>query len=143
MVRARACSRTRGFSLVEALFAIALLFMALGSFLTLLPNALQKNDHDAYYLQAVAAGQEYLDALRGSVENAKPEPTPPSIAIDPGGSVVGGTTKTSPGYFTITGDCKVVTPLSPMRDCVVTVQWTERTQLRSYGIESYATQQVN
>lgn len=143
MVRARSDLRHRGFSLLEALFAIALLFMALGSFLTLLPDALQKNDHDAYYLQAVAAGQEYLDALRGAVENVRPQPPPPVIAIDPGGSVVGAPIKTSPGYFDIFGSCQQVTSLSPLRDCTVTVQWTERAQTRTYVIESYATQQVN
>ena len=134
----------RGFSLLEALFAIALLAMAIGSFLTLLPFALQNNDHDSFYLQAVAAGQEYLDVLRDSVENNQPEPSPPPVPIDPGGSVVGGgMNKQSPGNFDITGKCDLVAPLGALYHCYVTVQWTERQQLRSYTVESYATQQVS
>jgi len=133
----------RGFSLLEALFAIALLSMALGSFLTILPYALHTNDHDAYYLQAVAAGQEYLDSLRAAAETGAVQPSPPVVAIDPGGSVVSNQlVKTSPGDFTITGQCTPLGATSYQLDCVAAVQWPEAGQTRTYAIESYATQQV-
>jgi type II secretory pathway pseudopilin PulG len=143
MVYARACRRRRGFSLLEALFAMVVLFMVLGMFLTLLPFSLQKNEHDALYLQAVAAGQEYLDALRDSVENDQPPPSPPTIAIDAGGSVVGNGYNQSPGNFSISGSCKNVVNLESLSDCTVDVQWTENNQTRTYVVESYATQQVS
>jgi type II secretory pathway pseudopilin PulG len=128
----------RGFSLLEALFSIALLAAAISTFLTLLPIALQNNDHDSYYLQAVAAGQEYLDALRSAVENNQTQPSPPQILIDPVGSG-----KQSPGYFNIAGACNLVAPLSALYHCSVSVQWIERQQTRAYNVESYATRQVS
>jgi type II secretory pathway pseudopilin PulG len=133
----------RGFSLLEALFAITLLFMAIGTFLSLFPYALQKNEHDALYLQAVDAGQQYLDALRSAAEADATQPPIPVIAIDAGYSVVDNTTKNqSPGTFAISGVCATPAPLSTLRDCTVTVQWPEVGQTRSYSAESFATQQV-
>ena len=122
---------------------MVLLFMAIGVFLTMLPYSLQKNQHDAIYLQAVAAGQEYLDALRDATENGMPMPTAPTISIDAGGSVVGNGYNQSPGNFAITGGCSPVAVDQPLQDCSVTVQWTEAGQPRSYVVESYATQQVS
>jgi len=136
--------RRRGFSLLEALIAIALLFAAIGTFLSLLPFSLQKNQHDSYYLQAVAAGQQYLDALRSAVEANQAQPAFPVVAIDAGYSVVSLTTKNaSPGNFDFTGSgCAPHQALSTLRDCTVDVSWTEQGQKRTYVTESYATQQV-
>ena len=141
LIPARRCRRA--FSLLEALFAMTVLSMALGLFLTLLPSALQKNQHDAIYLQAVAAGQQYLDAMRDATENGNPLPPPPKIPIDAGGSVVGNGYDQSPGNFAIKGSCTSVVILEPLRDCTVDVQWTEAGQTRDYVVESYATQQVS
>jgi type II secretory pathway pseudopilin PulG len=134
----------RAFTLVEALFAIVLFFVALGTFLTLLPFALRSNQHDSYYLQAVAAGQEYLDALRGAVETDVPAPAPPAVPIDGGMSVTGnGQHNASPGDFTISGSCQPISPTSSLQHCTVDVQWLEGVDSRSYTVESYATQQVS
>jgi hypothetical protein len=129
------------------MFAIAILFMAIATFLSLLPYALQQNQHDSYYLQAVAAGQEYLDALRNATENGKPQPPAPVVAIDSGFSIVDIYSKTkirnaSPGNFDIRGKCTLNAPLSTLWYCAVTVQWPEVGTTRSYTTESYATQQV-
>jgi Tfp pilus assembly protein PilV len=133
----------RGFSLLEALFAIALLFMAIGTFMSLFPYALQQNQHDSYYLQAVAAGQEYLDALRNATENGKVKPAPPVVAIDAGYSVVDKTSRnSSPGNFAIDGSCDPVGQLSSLYHCWVSVTWPEAGQSRAYSTETYATQQV-
>lgn len=137
-------SKRRGFSLLEALIAITLLFLALSVFLALFPYSLQQNAHDALYLQAVDAGQQYLDALRSAAEKNGPQPPYPTIAIDAGYSVVDDTTKNqSPGNFVFTGSgCATPPPLSTLWDCTVTVRWPEAGQTRSYTTESYATQQV-
>jgi Tfp pilus assembly protein PilV len=143
MFNTRPRAHPRGFSLLEALFAMTILFMAVGAFLALLPFALEKNQNDAIYLQAVAAGQQYLDALRDSVENGQPQPPYPTIAIDAGGSVVGNGYNQSPGNFQISGGCLPVTVLQPLQECTVTVTWTEANTPRSYVVQSYATQQVS
>ena len=136
----------RGFSLLEALCAIAALALAVMTFLALLPYALSANQHDSFYLQAVAAGQEYLDALRDAAEANAPKPPAPVVQIDAGYSVVDffhNNHNASPGNFVISGQCApMVDPLSDLRDCSVTVQWPEYGQTRSYTTESFATQQV-
>lgn len=136
----------RAFSLLEALCAIAALSLAVTTFLTLLPFALSSNQHASFYLQAVAAGQEYLDALRDAAEADAPKPPPPVVQIDAGYSVVDffhNIHNASPGDFTISGDCSAApNVLSDLRDCTVTVQWPEYGQTRSYTTESYATRQV-
>jgi type II secretory pathway pseudopilin PulG len=133
----------RGFSLLEALFAVVVLFMGMAFFMNMLPYAMQKNQHDSYYLQSVAAGQEYLDALRASIENGGPKPAPPTVPIDAGGSVVGNGLNQSPGNFAISGGCTQVGSLQSLYDCIVTVSWSEYGQPRTYVVESYATQQVS
>ena len=135
----------RGFTLLEALFAIALLFAAIGTFLSLFPYALQKNAHDSYYLQGVAASQQYLDALRSAVESGQPQPPFPQIPIDAGYSVVDKSTKNqSPGNFgfSLGSGCTRTAPLSTLYYCSVTVTWPENGQVRWYTTESYATQQT-
>ena len=136
----------RGFSLLEALCAVFVLSLALSTFLSLFPYAIAQNQHDSYYLQAVAAGQEYLDALRVAAEANAPQPPYPQVQIDAGYSIADffhNTHNASPGDFVITGQCSPwVDPMSSLRDCVVDVQWTEYGQTRSYTAESYATQQV-
>lgn len=140
--------KRRGFSLLEALFAIALLFGAIATFLALFPYAIANNQHDSYYLQAVTAGQQYLDALRSAAERNQPQPTPVPVAIDAGYSIVdlyGKTQNQSPGYFQIAGGCQGPPPLSTLLYCSVTVTWWEganQTNQRTYTTESFATQQV-
>lgn len=134
----------RGFSIVEALIGITIFAMALMAFFSIFPYSLQTTAHDNEYLQAISAGQEYLDALRSAVEQAQPRPTPPSVPIDGGLSVTGnGLQNASPGNFTITGNCALVPGFTRLEQCSVTVQWTEGSLLRTYQVESYATQQVS
>jgi len=118
--------------------------MALGTFLALLPLSLQSNAHDSYYLQAVSAGQEYLDALRSSVENGTAAPSPPVVPINAGYSVMGGNVQNaSPGNFSIAGACQLVNNSPTLQLCTATVTWPEYGQPRSYSISSYATPQVS
>jgi hypothetical protein len=87
-----------------------------------------------------------LDALRSAVEQSQPLPGPPNppIAIDGGLSVTGnGVQNASPGNFQIGGTCVPVPGFTRLQECSVTVQWTEGSLLRTYQVESYATQQVS
>ena len=136
----------RGFSIVEALIGITVFAMALMAFFSIFPYSLQTTAHDNEYLQAISAGQEYLDALRSAVEQAQPLPGPPNppIPIDGGLSVTGnGVQNASPGNFLITGNCVLVPGFTRLEQCRVTVQWTEGSLHRTYQVESYATQQVS
>jgi len=136
----------RGFSVVEALIGITLFAMALMAFFAILPYSLQTSAHDNEYLQAVSAGQEYLDSLRSAVEQSQPLPAPPNppIQIDGGLSVTGnGIQNASPGVFSIFGNCTPVMGFTRLEDCSVTVQWQEGSLTRNYQVESYATQQVS
>jgi type II secretory pathway pseudopilin PulG len=134
----------RGFSIVEALIGITIFAMALMAFFSIFPYSLQTTAHDNEYLQAISAGQEYLDALRSAVEQAQPQPAPPTVPIDGGLSVTGnGLQNASPGNFLITGSCVLVPGFTRLEQCSVSVQWTEGSLLRTYQVESYATQQVS
>jgi type II secretory pathway pseudopilin PulG len=134
----------RGFSIVEALIGITLFAMALMAFFAIFPYSLQTTAHDNEYLQAISAGQEYLDALRSAVEQSQPQPTPAPVQIDGGLSVTGnGNKNASPGNFSITGGCVPVPGFTRLEECSVDVQWLEGSLTRDYQVQSYATQQVS
>lgn len=137
---------TRGFSVVEALIGITLFAMALMAFFAIFPYSLATTSHDDEYLQAISAGQEYLDSLRSAVEQSKPLPGSPNppVQIDGGYSVTGnGQRNNSPGNFDITGSCTVVTGFTRLELCTSTVKWPEAGITRTYQVQSYATQQVS
>lgn len=134
----------RGFTLLEALFAIAIFGVALATFFGLVPFSFAATRHANVYLQAVSAGQEYLDAMRSSVEQSTPMPGPKTVPIDGGDSIMG--TKIhnpSPGNFTVNGSCTPVPTYTRLQHCTVFVNWTENGAARSYSVESYATQQIS
>jgi type II secretory pathway pseudopilin PulG len=125
----------RGFSIVEALIGITLFAMALMAFFAIFPYSLQTTAHDNEYLQAISAGQEYLDALRSAVEQSQPMPTPPPVPIDGGLSVTGnGNQNLSPGNFLINGNCLPVPGFTRLQQCTVTVQWYEGSLQRTYQV---------
>lgn len=144
MVLHSARGRGRGFTLLEALFAIAIFGVALATFFGLMPFSMQATRHANIYLQAVSAGQEYLDSMRSAVEQSQPLPGPKSVPIDGGDSIMG--TKVhnaSPGDFTLTGTCSAVPPYTRLQHCTVFVSWIENGAARLYSVESYATQQIS
>jgi prepilin-type N-terminal cleavage/methylation domain-containing protein len=134
----------RGYTLLEALISIAIFAIGLSTFFGLLPFSLHEVRHANIYLQAVSAGQQYLDAMRSSVEQSRPMPGPTTVPIDGGDSVTGiGTLNASPGKFSITGSCTTVPPYTRLQQCTVNVNWTEAGYARSYTVQTYATQQVS
>ncbi len=134
----------RGFTLLEALFAIAIFGIALATFFGLLPFSMQSTRHANIYLQAVSAGQEYLDAMRSAVEQSKTLPLPRTVPIDGGDSIMGTQVhNASPGNFNINGSCTLVPGFTRLQHCTVFVNWIESGAARSYSVESYATQQIS
>ncbi len=134
----------RGFSLLEALVAIAIFGIALSTFFGLFPYSLHQARHSNIYLQAISAGQQYMDSLRSAIEQGQPLPMPANPPIDGGYSVMGtGKPNASPGNFIVTGTCANVPPFTRLQHCTVWVQWMENGFTRSYSVESYATQQIS
>jgi prepilin-type N-terminal cleavage/methylation domain-containing protein len=134
----------RGYTLLEALISIVIFGIGLSTFFGLFPYSLHEVRHANIYLQAVSAGQQYLDAMRSSVEEGRPLPSSASIPIDGGDSVTGdGRPNASPGKFSVSGSCSNVAPYTRLEQCTVNVQWPEDGFLRSYSVQTYATQQVS
>jgi prepilin-type N-terminal cleavage/methylation domain-containing protein len=140
----------RGFTLLEALVSIVIFGIGLSTFFGLFPYSLHEVQHSNIYLQAVSVGQQYMDAIRSSVEQSQPMPAPTTAAIDGGDEVLGAQTSpgvamhnSSPGNFSVTGSCVLVAPFTRLQHCTVTVQWLEDGFTRSYTVESYATQQIS
>jgi prepilin-type N-terminal cleavage/methylation domain-containing protein len=139
----------RGYTLLEALVSIVIFGVGLSTFFGLFPYSLHEVRHSNIYLQAVSVGQQYMDAIRSSVEQSQPMPVPTTYPIDGGDEVMGqqvmgvAVHNASPGNFGVTGSCVLVAPFTRLEHCSVTVQWTEDGFIRSYSVESYATQQVS
>jgi hypothetical protein len=147
----RSVGRGRAFSVIEAMLAfIVLLIAILGLIATAtvgantqtgaggisaIPMAFGDIKQNADEIQASTAAQQYMDSLRycvnhwGSSWNSAtlcPQSAAPTISIDPGYMYFGpaGTAATSPGNFTITGNCSNGGS-GPMYTCTVTVTWNE------------------
>ena len=134
----------RGFTLLEALVSIAIFGVGLSTFFGLFPYSLHEVRHSNIYLQAVSVGQQYMDAMRSSVEQSRPLPTPTSAPIDGGDEVLGtGHHNASPGNFSLTGSCVSVPPFTRLQQCTVTVQWLVDGFTRIYSVQSFATQQIS
>jgi len=134
----------RGFTLLEALISIVIFGVGLSTFFGLFPYSLHEVRHSNVYLQAVSEGQQYMDAIRSSVEQSRPMPGPTTAPIDGGFEVLGsGKVNASPGNFSVTGSCTLVPTYTRLQHCTVNVIWTEDGFTRSYGVESYATQQIS
>src|SRR5690348_13397795 len=81
----------RAFSLIESMLAMVLLMLAFLSMGSVLPIAFGFASRDSQRIQAVAAGQIYLDQLRNSIAsngNTTATPAPPVVAIDQGDSFI-------------------------------------------------------
>lgn len=138
----------RGFTIVEAIIAIVVLMIVALGLLAILPTSFNDTVRDSERVQAVAVGQQYLDALTEYVTNNGVDtglPSAPTIAIDPGDVMEGsGAPADSPGNFTLTNNgCPAVAGSQAEFDCVATVTWTEHGASRSVQVESYVTSQKN
>ncbi len=137
-------SSQRGSTVLEAMMAFVIVLIALpglGSVTSL--GAVKTNANE---VQAVAAGQQYLDQLRDFIrthDSSAALPTPPTITIDQGQSFVSGGSTAPIGSFTITSDgCPILaSSFGLIRNCSVSVTWTDAGKSKSRTLVSYATQQ--
>jgi len=142
----RSRASNRGFSIIEALLAFVVMLIGVLGTLGALGSTFGNVDANSERIQAVAAAQQYMDAIRqweqsGGTGSA---PSAPVIAIDAGESSQGnGVALTSPGNYDFSGTS--LTPCALMSgkqyDCKVTVAWTIGGYTRQLTVESYVTQQ--
>jgi len=135
---------TRGFTVIEALIAFVILLIGMLAMLAIIPSSYSNTVRDSERVQAIAAGQQYLDQLTDYVayNGTTNLPAPPTVAIDSGDVFEGtGTAASSGGVFTIVGNCPAKSGSNAEFDCTVTVTWTESGSPRTVSVESYVTSQ--
>lgn len=134
----------RGFSLIEALIGLVTLLVVVLMLIGAIPASYAFTARDSVRVQAVAAGQDYLDIIRQYVESSGVDtslPAPPVIAIDSGYGYVSNASVPSPGNFTMAPRCTARSLFS--YDCVVTVSWSQNgTNVQSANVESYIASQA-
>ena len=132
--------------MIESMVAMVILTLAFLSMGTIVPIGFGFASRDSQRVQAVAAGQIYLDQLRYNIASngsTSATPAPPSIAVDQGDEYqVNGTSAASTGNFTISGACPLASGSTYRWDCTVTVTWNDPTgNPRTATVESYVTSQ--
>jgi Tfp pilus assembly protein PilV len=141
--RGRRARGARGFSLVEALTGMSVLLVVLLTLIGVVPAVYGFSAQDAVHIQAVAAGQYYLDIIRQYIKSYGVDtnlPAAPVIPIDPGYGFMSNQALAATGDFTLSPNC---TALSLYNfDCVVTVAWSENGIPHSLNVESYIASQA-
>jgi len=135
----------RGLSIVDALIAFVITIISIMALMSAIPLAFASASQAAIQIQAIAAAQQHLEAIRRVVAangNAS-LPAPPSIAVDAGESMLGtGEPASGAGDFTFANNgCPLVSGSDVRFDCSVTVSWTRGSENRSLTLETYVTHQ--
>src|SRR5215468_11732696 len=134
-------SRLRGFSIIESLVAMVLVTFSILSLFGLISASFGGTEQDSEHIQAVTAGQQYLDAIRQAVQNANSVPSSPTIKVDPGFGQTGHQISATQNFTFTPNGCPLVSGLKVMHNCVVTVSWTEAGASKSLTVQSYVSQQ--
>jgi prepilin-type N-terminal cleavage/methylation domain-containing protein len=139
----------RGFSILESLIAIVVLSIGVVAMLGMLPLSFNNTNNDSQHVQALSAGQAYMDQIRYYIKGTAPTngaypvsvlPTPQPVAVDLGESIFGtGQAASGSVNFTFVPNCAAVAGSALEFDCTVTVNWTTRNFAHSVQIESYVT----
>ena len=133
----------RGFTLVDALTGMAVLLIAVLTLIGVVPAAYGFTAQDSIHVQAVAAGQNYLDVIRQYIKSSGVDtnlPPPPVIAVDPGYGFVSNQALQSRQQFSFAPSCNAISLFS--FDCVVTVGWDENGVTHNLKVESYIASQA-
>ena len=138
-------STQRGFGIIDSLIAITITLVAVVAMLGAIPLAFSATNQSAVQLQALAAAQQYLEAIRQSVSSGGNGtlPSAPTIAVDTGTSLLGnGGTTTGGGYFVISNNgCPLLAGSTVRYDCSVSAAWTQAGVSRSVSLEAYVAHQ--
>lgn len=133
----------RGFTIIEALIAMAVLMIAVLGMLSVVPFGFNGAQTNSIQIQAVSVGQQYLEQERYSLGNSVAMPSATTAPIDPGEKFQsdGTVSAAAPGLFTITPDqCSTVKYSSTyvsVYSCAATVSWTENNATHSVTVQSY------
>jgi Tfp pilus assembly protein PilV len=142
---------SRAFSIIESMIAVVVLAIGVVAMLGILPQSFGITNTDSRHVQALSAGQAYMDQIRFYIRGTAPTgspagypvsslPTPPSVAVDSGDSVLGnGNVAGGSAYFNFVPSCVAVGASALEFDCIVTVSWTTSNHTHSLQIESYVT----
>ena len=122
---------------------MVILVVLVVALLGVVPATYGYTEHCMLRVQAVAAGQQYLDAIRQYIKTTGVDtglPAAPIIPIDPGNGFLSHEAMQSPGTFSMAPVCSARSLFS--FDCTVSVQWDENGIARSVQVESYITSQA-
>ena len=134
----------RGFSLIEAMVGMVVLLVGIMMLVGAIPASYGFTAQDSVRVQAVSAGQEYLDVIRQYVKASGVDtdlPPPPVVAIDRGQGFVSHDGPTTGDDFTMTPSCTSRSLFS--FDCSVSVEWSVNNgPLQKVQVESYIASQA-
>ena len=131
-----------GLSLIEVLVSIAIMTAVLLAMYSVIPYCFKELQVNATQVQAIALGQQTLDALRNATQGKSPLPSATTAPVDQGDSFISSSSNPASGVFTITPNtCPLVQNGGTINqyDCLVTVVWTENGANESIKVESYVT----
>ncbi|GEM_PF-1095814 len=145
MRTSRRPSAQRGFTLVESLIAIIVVFLGIMAMLSVIPFGFSSVQTNSLHAQAIAVGQRYVDDERNAKLHAAPMPIATAIPVDAGQSyVVNNQNNTGYGNFAIAPNgCAAVQSSGTTKSqvdlysCSATVTWTETGAARSVTVQSY------
>ena len=134
---------SRGFTIVEALISVLIMVVVTLALLGMVPYGYGQVQQNATQVQAIALGQQYLDALRNAKQTNSTLPAATTAPVDQGNTFMTGSSNATSSVFTIAPNaCPPVTagPVVSQYDCSVTVTWTENGRSDTIKVESYVTQ---
>ena len=132
---------SRGFSMIESLLSLVLITFAILSMFGLLASSFGLTEQDSERIQAVAVGQQYLDALRQATQNAQTLPAAPTVNVDPGFGQTGSQITATQTFSLTNNGCPIIIGEKVMHNCIVTVSWTEGGASKSATVQSYVSEQ--
>jgi Tfp pilus assembly protein PilV len=134
---------SRGFTIVEALISVLIMVVVTLALLGMVPYGYGQVQQNATQVQAIALGQQYLDALRNAKQTNSTLPAATTAPVDQGNTFMTGSLNATSSVFTIAPNaCPTATagPVASQYDCSVTVTWTENGRSDTIKVESYVTQ---
>ncbi len=132
---------TRGFSIVESLIAMALLTLSILSLFGLISASFGYTEQDSERIQAVAASQQYLDALRQATQNGASLPAAPTVNVDLGFGQTGHELTATQTFSMTNNGCPLVGGVKVMHNCTVTTTWSQSGGTKTVTVQSYVSQQ--